>query len=100
MQLLRIGQDVGTAPIPGIVQHNRDGEIASAARSRSHSTTLSELLCAVLVKVTTSWVIAFSAPRTLKRYRPDGVGTKMRVKHQRYPKNWPNTKWEASIKKT
>src|SRR5512144_1067204 len=48
----------------------------------------------------TSWVIAFRAPRTLKRCRPLGALIQHRAKHHRYPRNAPKTKWAASTKKT
>src|SRR5512146_43092 len=48
----------------------------------------------------TSRVIAFSAPKTLKRCRPLGALLQHRVKHHRYPRNAPKTKWAASTKKT
>src|SRR5512138_3500601 len=48
----------------------------------------------------TSWVIAFSAPRPLKRCRPLGALIQHRAKPQRYPRKAPKTKWAASTKKT
>ncbi len=70
--------------IAGVVQHDGDGEIVKFLVScRSNSTTDWELMYPVLVKVTTSLIMACTAPNTLSRFLPKGVGTKMRVRHQR-----------------
>jgi hypothetical protein len=39
-------------------------------------------------------------PSTLKRCRPLGVRTTMRLKHHNHPRKAPKTKWAASTKKT
>jgi hypothetical protein len=46
-----------------------------------------------LVTITNSWVIAFNAPKTLKRRRPAGARINTRAKHHNIPKNGAKTKW-------
>src|SRR5215467_3817326 len=62
--------------------------------------TLSALIYVKLVPVITSCVMAWSAPSTLNRCRPLGALIQPRAKHQRDPRNAPQTKCAASTKKT
>jgi hypothetical protein len=52
----------------------------------------------VLVIPTISWLMALSAPSTLKRFLPDGALMNTLTKHHRYPKKGAKTKWAASMK--
>ena len=53
-----------------------------------------------MVTVSSWGVTAWSAPSTLKRWRPLGARKKTRVTLQRKPRNGAGTKCDASMKKT
>ena len=77
------------------------GRPRDKAANLSRSThTLSELMYVELVTVMTSLVTALSAPKTLKRWRPEGARIQTREKHHSSEVKAPRTKWAASTKKT
>jgi hypothetical protein len=70
----------------------------NAAIFRNKSQTVSAVMYVWFVTRTNSWLIAFNAPSTLYRCRPDAPRTNRRTLHHSQPKNAATTKWAASTK--